>query len=92
VADEVSKIILADKTNVIDVIVVADKAIVTIEVIEAIVIDRAKSANEAEKANVAKANKLLADIGIATVLQSLTKYCEVFTNNEGYFEMMISNN
>jgi hypothetical protein len=59
VADEVSKILVANEANVIDVIIAADKAIVTNKVIEAIVIGRANLANKAKKANMAEANKLV---------------------------------
>ncbi len=58
-ADEVSKILVANEANVIDVIIAADKAIVTNKVIEAIVIGRANLANKAKKANMAEANKLV---------------------------------
>ncbi len=53
--------------------------------------DAAYEANEADEAIFAEANKSLAN-GIAIVLYSLTKYCEVFAKDEGYFVKMISNN
>jgi hypothetical protein len=83
VAHEVSKIIVANKANVIDVIVATNEAIVT---------DTANSANKANKASFAEANKLLANDGIAIILYSLTKHCEVFVKDKGYFGMTISNN
>ncbi len=60
----------------IDVILVADEAIVT----------------KANKASFAKANNLLANDGITIVLYLLTKYCEVFAKDKEYFGMTISNN
>jgi hypothetical protein len=83
VANEVSKIIVADKANVIDAIVAANEVIVT---------NTANWANKANKASFVEANKLLANDSIAIVLFSLTKYCEVFAKDEGYFGMTISNN
>ena len=72
----------ADKANVIDVIVTADEAIAT---------NTANLANEANEASFTKANDSLA-YGITIFLYSLTKYCEVFSKDEGYFEITISNN
>ncbi len=82
VASKANESFVADKANVIDVIVAADKAIVT---------DTANLAIKANEASFAKAKELLAN-SIAIVLYSLTKYCEVFAKNKGYFGMTISNN
>ena len=46
--------------------------------------DAANEANEADKAIFAEANKSLAN-GIAIVLYSLTKDCDFFAKDEGYF-------
>ncbi len=73
----------------IDVIVATDKAIVTNEVVEAIVINRANSTSKADEANLAEANKLLANDGIAIVLYVLTKYCEIFAEVKGCFGIII---
>ncbi len=82
VAGKANVSFVANKANVIDVIVAADKAIVT---------TTANLATEANKASFAEAKESLAN-SIAIVLYSLTKYCEVFVKDEGYFGMTISNN
>ncbi len=82
VASKANESFVADEANVIDVIVAANKAIVT---------DTANLAIEANKAIFTEANKLLAN-SISIVLYPLTKYCKVFTKDEGYFGMTISNN
>jgi hypothetical protein len=95
----VNKNVEANEANVINKIVAANKAIL---------IDRANLDNEtildneANGASLAEANKLLANnsiakellanISIAIVLYSLTKHCEVFAKDKGYFEMTIFNN
>ena len=71
-----------------------DEADEVIAVNEAILDDAANEAivsDEANEASFAKANESLAN-GIAIVLYSLTRYCEVFAKDEGYFGMKISNN
>ncbi len=77
-----SESFVAEKANVIDVINAADEAIVT---------NTANLAIKANKASFVEAKELLAN-SIAIVLYSLTKYCEVFAKDEGYFGMTISNN
>ncbi len=70
---------MADEANVIDVIVAANKAIVT---------NTTNLAIKANKASFAEAKESLAN-SIAIVLYSLTKYCEVFAKDKGYFGMTI---
>jgi hypothetical protein len=82
VAGKANESFVADEANMIDVIVAADKAIVT---------NTANLAIKANKASFAKAKELLAN-SIAIVLYSLTKCCEVFAKDERYFGMTISNN
>ncbi len=81
-AGKANESFVADEANVIDVIVAANEAIVT---------NTANLAIEANKASFAKAKELLAN-SIAIVFFSLTKYCEVFAKDKGYFEMNTSNN
>ncbi len=82
VAGKANESFVANEVNVIDVIVAANEAIVT---------DTANLTTKASKASFAEANELLAN-SISIVLYSLTKYCEVFAKDEGYFGMTISNN
>ncbi len=65
---------MADEANVIDVIVVANEAVVT---------NAAYLVSKANEASFAKANKSLANDSIAIVLYSLTKYVAIFTKMKG---------
>ncbi len=82
VAGKANESFMANEVNVIDVIIAADEAIVT---------DTANLAIKANKASFTEAKELLAN-STAIVLYSLTKYCEVFVKDEGYFGITISNN
>ncbi len=82
VASKANESFVANKAKVIDVIVAANEAIVT---------NTANLAMKANEASFAKAKELLTN-SIAIVLYSLTKYCEVFAKDKGYFGMTISNN
>ncbi len=74
----------------------ANEAGEAIAVNRAIAVDRANMANKANEASLAKANKSLADGGIAVVVKysgklltllpfSLTKYSAIFAEVKGYF-------
>ncbi len=82
VASKANGSFVANEANVIDGIVAAHEAIVT---------NTANLAIKANKASFAEAKESVAN-SIAIVLYSLTKYCEVFAKDEGYFGMTISNN
>jgi hypothetical protein len=75
---------------------------VTIAIDRAIVIDRAKIANEADEASLAEANESLTNGSIAVVVKyssklltllpfSLTKYFEIFAEVKGYFGLIFNN-
>ena len=74
----------------------ADEAGEAIAVNRAIAVDRANMDNKADEASLAKANKSLADGGIAVIIKylgklltllpfSLTKYSTIFAEVKGYF-------
>ncbi len=81
-AGNASESFVANKANVIDVIVVADKAIVT---------GTANLAIEANKASFAKAKELLANT-IAIVLYSLTEYSAILAEVKAYVGIFVFNN
>ncbi len=80
-AGNASESFVADEAYVVDVIVAAD---------EAIVINTANLAIEANKANFAKAKELLAN-SIAIVLYSLTKYSAILAEVKAYFGIFVFN-
>ncbi len=81
-AGNASESFVAVEANMIDVIVAANKAIVT---------DTANLAIKANKASFAEAKELLANC-ISIVLYSLTKYSAILTEVKAYFGIFVFNN
>ena len=81
--DAVEAIVTGEiKANMIDKIVVADKAILDNAANEAIAVDVADKANEV----------FVADNADGAVLYSLTKYSAIFTEVKGYFRITTTDN